>query len=742
MKNIELYSCLRYTPFDNKITSIFNNVSDEEEIELFYQHLFANYKENNRQRLLDELDSKIAASETRFISFIGAAGTGKTTFLHYYYKHLQEHESNISFGFIDLIEHPSESSDEETFKQNLCRCIDDIADKETIKRFLECYLNSQDSVSFFCNNKDVRLLNYLYTKKINKTHDAIVGLKSYYNIVQLITIFVILFIYKNNNSQNRLEQNVICFDNIDELSQVYIAKNVFVEILDVFSNVQEYFEKTGSQIFDNNYSFIDHCTFIISIRAINAKLLGESQAQGERMRFQKGRFVFDQHPFVYSKMLKKRVDYYLANSDIKQEDCKRLALRKYTQVVADEENYVSSHIEPLLNFDRRMLSFSFGRVMEQNSWHDRIGNLPSGIGKRGAILLNTLDFLYNENDNSSLFSNYVATELSRDPQNNQQKCNIHRMCFTLLSNLSGLDAISKENRVNVLTDETEFFEHLHSVPLDQFWIRMKRWYSLDDIKNALLMLISTSSSNYEVPAFLEGSVVDQMTMNYFHNSGTQTQALGYAQFMVNQIMSMTEIEKRGISIKINPLCVIYPYHVFIHFEYFNIVSYYDPNNKREEHLVPLFLITDKKELKTCLKRVRGAFENMINCAREHFCNICKNGCEDYNVDKTVCRKRLAEYKEDKFCFNGALYSTRSITSIINYLDSYRVYKWKNELDKESQVILFDEIRYYIDLFWSKKVQDDSAQQRMGEIKRQLTFVEESGDYGISIMPMSDDFAVQ
>lgn len=742
MNNIELFPCLRYTPFDNKVTSIFDNVSGEEEVKLFYQRLFAKYKENNRQRLLDELDSKITAQETRFINFIGAAGTGKTTFLHYYYKFIKEQGRDVSFGFIDLIEHPSESSDEETFKQNLCGCIDAIADKETIRRFLECYLASRDSVSFFSDNKDVKLLNYLYFKKADESYGANIGLKAYYSIVQLITIYVILFVYKNNNSQHRLWQNVICFDNIDELSQVYIARNVYVEILGVFSNVQEYFDKIGSRIFDNNFSFIDHCTFIISIRAINAKLLGESQAQGERMRFQKGRFVFDQHPFAYSKMLKNRVDYYLANSDIKLEDCKRLALRKYTQMVADEEGYVSSHIEPLLNFDRRMLSFSFGRVMEQNTWHDRIGSLPSGIGKRGAILLNTLDFLYNENDNSSLFSDYVSTELSRDPQNKQQKCNIHRMCFTLLSNLSGLDSISKENRVNVLTDETEFFEHLHSVPLDLFWKRLERWYSLDDIRNALIMLISTSSSNYEVPAFLEGSVVDQMTMDFYHHGGTQTQALGYAQSLVNRIMAMTEIEKKGISIKINPLCVIYPYHVFIHFEYFNIVSYYDPNNRRNERLAPLFLITDKKELKLCLNRVRGAFENMINSAREHFCNICNNGCEDYNVDKAVCRKRLAEYKEDQFCFNGALYSTRSITSIINYLDPYRVYKWKSELDKECQVILFDEIRYYIDLFWSKKVQDDSAQQKMGEIKRQLTFVEENGDYGVSIMPTSDDFAVQ
>lgn len=741
MNNLELYPCLRYTPYDNKITSIFDNVNGDDEEKLFYQYLFVEYKDKSRQQLIDELRLRIASPETRFVNFIGAAGTGKTTFLHHYNRWLQDQGKRVSFGFVDLIEHPSESSDEETFKQNLCKCIDSIADKDTIKRFLDCYLASKGSVSFLSGYKDVKLLNYLYLKKKDEKHVANIGLKEYYSIIHLITIYVILFIYKNNNSQRKLEQNVICFDNIDELSQVYIAQNVNVEILDVFSNVQEYFEKIGSQIFDNDHPFIDHCTFIISIRAINAKFIGENQARSERIRFQNGSIIFDQHSFVYSKMLKNRIDYYLANTDIKLEDKKRLALRKYTQMVADEEGYVSSHIEPLLNFDRRMLTFSFGRVLEQYTWHDAIGNLPSGIGKRGAILLNTLDFLYNENNNSSLFSNYVLADISIEKNSKKQKCNIHRMCFTLLSNLSGLGSISKENRINVLNDETEFFEHLHSVPLDLFWDKLKKWYSPDDIKNALMMLISASSSNYEVPAFLEGSVVDQMTKDFYYNGRTQTQALTYAQSLVNRIMDMTETEKRGISIKINPLCVVYPYHVFMHFEYFNVVSYYAPSNKRVERLSPLFLISNKKELKSCLIRVRSTFENMVNSAREHFCSFCNNGDQN-NCSKEFCKKRLAEYKEDQFCFNGALYSTRSITSIVNYLDSYRVYKWKSELDKESQVILIDEIKYYIELFWNKKVQDDAAQQKIGEISRQLKLVEEKGNYGVSIMPISDEFAVE
>ncbi len=741
MNNLELYSCLRYTPFDNKITSIFDNVSGDDEVNMFYQSIFVKYKEKNLQLLIDELNSKIASKETRFINFIGAAGTGKTTFLHYYYRLVQERSENVSFGFVDLIKYPSESADEETFKQNLCCCIDAVSDKETVRRFLDCYLACQESISFLSGNNDIKLLNYLYLKKMDEKHSANNDLKTHYSIIQLITIYVILFIYKNNSIQHRLEQNVICFDNIDELSQVYIAQNVNVEILDVFSNVQEYFEKIGSQIFDNNYPFIDHCTFIISIRAINAKLLGENQAQNERMRFQNNNVIFDQRSFEYSKMLKSRINYFMTYPKTKLEDNKRLALRKYTQMVADEEGYVSSHIEPLLNFDRRMLSFSFGRVLEQYTWHDKIGNLPSGIGKRGAILLNTLDFLYNENNNSSLFSNYVSADISIEKNNKRQKCNIHRMCFTLLSNLSGLGSVSKENRMNVLNDETEFFEHLHSVPLDLFWKKLERWYSPEDIKNALMMLISTSSSNYEVPAFLEGSVVNQMTMDFYHNGRTKIRNLTYAQSLVDRIMNMTEIEKRSISIKINPLCVVYPYHVFIHFEYFNVVSYYDPNNKKGEHLSPLFLISDKNELRSCLNRVRGAFGNIIDSAGKHFCSFCNNESQE-KCQKENCKKRLDDYKADQFCFNGALYSTRSITSFINYLDSYRVYKWKNEFDKEYQMILFEEIKYYIEIFWSKKVQDDAARQKIGEIKRQLRFVEEKGDYGSSIMPISDDFAVE
>ena len=239
-------------------------------------------------------------------------------------------------------------------------------------------------------------------------------------------------------------------------------------------------------------------------------------------------------------------------------------------------------------------------------------------------------------------------------------------------------------------------------------------------------------------AYLEGDVVDKFTDGFYKSEWSDLSTPSYVHALVDHVMNMSDSAKQSVYIKINPLCVIYPYHIFIHFEYFNLLSYYNPGLKRDDELKPLFLIYDKNELRTCLDRVWFAFENMLIGMQMPFCRKCDPQCSQ-NINKEKCEEQVSIFKKEQFCFNGALYSTRSISSIVNYLDSYRMFIWKkSNLDKEIQSMLIDEIRKYIGKYWEKKVKDDSANEKMGDIIRNLREIEENGDFSKSCMPESDD----
>lgn len=512
-------------------------------------------------------------------------------------------------------------------------------------------------------------------------------------------------------------------------------------IISVFSAVQEYFDVIDDKMFGSPSKFVDHCTFIISIRAINAKLIGESQQQNERLREQVKHVYFNPRIYEYSSMLKKRIEY--SDSD---EDDKRLALRRYCKIVAEEPRYVLNHVEALLNFDRRILTQSFACIPERTRWFSELNTLPQGVGRRGAILLNTLEFLYGENNHSSLFSAYVRDDKETMYDNNN-KCNIHRMCFTLLSNMSGLGLQSKNDSSNLLYSESDFFDKLQDVSLYDFVCRLRQWYEIDEVKDVLKSLISTTSSNYEVPTFLEGAIVEEFTYQFFKNNDSRKSIPAYVDELVNYVIGLTDLERQRIFIKINPLCIVYPYHVFIHCEYYNLLSYYRNGRKSIEDswIKPLFLIRDKNELQACLDRVYGMFETMVKKMEGHFCEKC-NSCPQNKVDKDKarCRKMLDDFKKQEFCFNGALYSSRTLTSIINYLDSYRVYMWGlSSFDKEIQEIVISEIRKYISKFWLNKVRDNSIEEILGIITNKLNNdIEKNGDYSISCMPNRDVFGVE
>lgn len=267
MDSLDLYSCLRYTPYDNKVASIFKyGVNEEEE---FFKHLFVNYNDVTSCAIVKQLDNFISDNERRFIYFIGSAGTGKTTFLHYYARVSSESNKNFAFNFVNLIGKPSESYDEDTIKRNICASIDEVLAELKIDDIINAYVNYGKDIPFF-NNEERRagdriFFNFLYKKRRdNSSVSAELSLLPYYSIKQLVAILVILFTYKSNSENGIRKQNITIFDNIDELSQTYIAKKYNSIIYDVFSYCQDYFDKVDTTLFKDS-QFINHTTFVTSI---------------------------------------------------------------------------------------------------------------------------------------------------------------------------------------------------------------------------------------------------------------------------------------------------------------------------------------------------------------------------------------------------------------------------------------------------------------------------------------------
>ena len=152
----------------------------------------------------------------------------------------------------------------------------------------------------------------------------------------------------------------------------------------------------------------------------------------------------------------------------------------------------------------------------------------------------------------------------------------------------------------------------------------------------------------------------------------------------------------NVYVKINPLCVIYCWRVFIHFEYFNLISdkWSNPSiNDYKYTPLPLYRVTNEHLLKGCLNSTFATVNNILEKAERHFCEKCessgdakcgiakarveKKEMSQKNVGSTqdTCKVSFDQFVEDGFCINKTMYAVRVITSHLNYLDQYKTFIW-------------------------------------------------------------------
>ena len=718
---------IRFTPYDNKVSNIFQSEKLSKE-DGFFKYIFVDYDGDSYNNIATFLKDSIKNINKHICFFVGNGGTGKTTFLHKFDK---DYGAEYKMFFLDLIKNPTRTISENNLKENICDEIDLLVDKASLTAFFKDYIPQKTALDFLCtpNINDskaaVPFVDYLFRSFRTGNKLARKILLNSYGVEHLLEIYLILFFYNKKAHNEHQPYSVLVFDNIDELSQVYIAQTLITLVFDVFSTVQKYFEVNENSIFNSNYSFVEHFTILVSVRSVNEKLITGVEQQGERIVYQKERLLFTPDMVTMNNMLAKRFAAYQ-----KRESRSPLELQSYYyKIISRNEQYVSKRIEPLLNFDRRFLSLSIveNSVLKVEAL---VPNNYSYLGERGIILLNTLNWLFTWNGNNSLFYKYAMADA-----NQSQICNVYRMCFTALSNLSGLTNIYKDSILDANHPGLSDYDKITEVRLGNLLGEMKRWYP-EKVQNSILsLLISSSFYNFEIPVFLLGDLIKQRTHQFYSQKDDVTPE-AYAQYILKFLKDLNEHDINEIRVTTNPSCVVYSYHVFIHFEYFNLISYYKiPRNPRSNTLKPLFCISNESEMRNCITRVFNIVKQNIDTSDNHFCKYCGKACKDsVNAKNKECNQAIDDFKVSQLTINGALYSTRIITSLINYIDAYRLYLWNiTDLHNRSiQTFLLETIKALVNIYWYKKVKDDSAREVIASIEKNIKRIEETGDYQNSI----------
>lgn len=706
---MDIKTVLEFSPFDNKRLSPFGSNNP---IEDFYMYYFVDYSAD-AQKLEANILSTIDKN-TNTILFYGASGSGKTTFLH---QLSRKYKDEYRFHFLNLIEKPSLVDYKDCIRTALLGKLYEIFNRQNeivSNKLYEVYVKSHDALPLKTEFSNTVLINYLINKEI-ETIDASYYLSQIDDNQDLLILYIIASIIDDNKDLAEIK-NVFVFDNLDEIPTEYISIQVNDVVQSAYSAAQFYFEHYL------NYRFLKNCTFLLSFRTTNVRLVDKTQLQ-ERQKLTCEEIEFGKECQVsYPSILKKRVDHFISNHN---DNKSTIAIDSFCQLINSEKKYCADTLKPLYNYDYRMFTHyfilkSFEKIDNpiSNTFYE---NNKEGkkkdfyqLGSRGILLFNAL--LGMLNDNSSRLHNYVRHEFIKETI-----CNIYRMSFTLLSNLGEWTERNQDIQQD-LKEESDFNKETIRILLYDFVTRIESWYGKEYVKMALDGLIGSTAYNFEYPVTLIGSSIDAFVNESEHGHSNSA--------LAKHIIELYETNKSAlanISVKIHPSCVVYADRVFIHYEYFNLISSQWENPLVEDyryHPIPLFLITNEYMLKVCLKSVFETVRKILKCADKHFCSNCiknKRASCTYTIDKENkyiiknssyenCKLSVNSFILEGFCFNKTLYATRVITSHINYLDKYRAYVWYNkQIDDEQrmqwQIILLDQISEYINLWENRDVKD-------------------------------------
>lgn len=385
-----------------------------------------------------------------------------------------------------MVEYPSPLGNDETVATTLKDGLKLLLTKDVARCFYETFrvwiqkkstvsLSSflpeeQDRFMSFCESfsqEDSPLRFEVEMEKFSFYHNS--------DLTQLLSLYLIVSVIPYKNDE--VTPFVFVFDNLDEVGKQYLSTVLSTTINTAFSCVQVFCEQVL------RYNFTKNVTFLQSVRMENQRYLRRASDLQERTNILHNNtrsLEFSQeYQAIYSEILNARLRCYerMCASDMSNDKNNKASYDSLNNLIQSEEVFFKCFIKPLYSYDYRMFThFAISDLLQERSVF-----IPEPLismndekdcqqGARGMLLFYSLDGLLGYS--MSRFSSYVKEEFSSDT------CNIFRMSFTLLSNLSGWTH-REEGLMELLEDKDDFNERTKRVEMRQFLNAIESWYTND-----------------------------------------------------------------------------------------------------------------------------------------------------------------------------------------------------------------------------------------------------------------------
>jgi len=763
---------LHFNPYDNKAKALegvpFNN--DEERIKYFYEHFFYEYIPSEYETVIGDIKN---ALNTNIVFLYGPSGNGKTTLINNIFKekdnkgtenYKKNFSDNYQFINIDLISKGSSASDY-VFRDILEMMLKDDFIKSDVTLFQE-YKNFFEKGRIFdrmnVNNAlhsyiehEIRFRNSpFYTENEDSgyfdediiSNSNIDGFKKNYDLTDghdegryrsaLIKLLIINKLIKSNfNDTNK--KTILIFDNLDELTQLYLFSDFFEIIALTYKETEDFLN-----IFYNK-DFASVLRFVVVTRESNYSIIA-NQIKDRIKTFTSSSEI----PYFtnqYSERIKKRREFLENQKDLGRFDV--------VSILAYDEILVKRLLFAMFNFDGRMLTEVVDNLEgiephdrylcvnfdEYKAIHERtLGANGTSIGANGIMILSIFKYLYNKKS-SSLFRNVINKDFEICPING----NPYRMALTILRSLSKIPDIGKDEYGNMLTEEGLFNSKIEPEYLSLLIKKIKELNNYDDdtILDIINSLCDVNLHNYEVFAYLFDSVEK-------NDIGSFKKIDEFIKEKIETEVKNPNSHKNKIRIKINPSGVIYSDIIFRHFEYFNLLSTIKDYSKSwnddecKLNLKPLFLPKtirrEPEKLKEFFERVFKSTKDIVDKTDNSFCDTFCKQCPKkmyklipFNVLKDIeknnnCKAAIDKFVEDGYTINNTIYTTRLISTQLDYIDSFRKYiidaKIYEDCYKDVHEVILNALKELISLFFSKRIFDCNKKLKMKVIYSKLNKV--------------------
>lgn len=640
------------------------------------------------QRLIEILDPD-EDNRKNLVTLSGYSGNGKTTFLNwikprfeargYYFKINNIIKEGV--GHITSEELISKSMASELIAQlqsSQCRSFKAICENQEI--FFTAFDIHIDTNRY--EEKQINLYKELQkiseSDVLNTDYATLNRLVDSLPLKQILIIYFLEHLIKNNDAGRK--RCIFCFDNLDEIEFEYLTEKFWETFLDIKSLMITFSQKLKLEI-----DFTKHVFFIFVFREATLQIRNAHFTDRFLSYIGKTRMILTGSA---RDIVKKRIAVAEKYFDDKKLQSMVFELTK----ILSQDIFTDKILLPLFNFDYRSLNRTIHQILKDENSRKivdiyrrtkkefEIGetndiNLKDDIlyGLRGSVLFLFISFLFdNKKFHEFAAKQVIVAKDIDDSEIGSMICRPSRMLLTAIFSLSYPNAIPKDHTNRMLIKPQQvgllhLYNTIKDIPSvkDSFFIWLSKLF---DVK--------MGSWAHMV------SIFDKEISHGPDNNIDFTIEIGKILQLEKSTKNYPEVEKELNEIKvcINASGYIYLSIIMVHYEYFiNVLNTTGRNHK------PLFQALDYN-----FKENKFDFEIIMNDVFEYVKDLKKK--LDDSLEHVILKRGYTfnEYVNSAFAFKRhenvpkMLYSTRIITTHIQYLDSFRFFIFKSRAFEEMQ----------------------------------------------------------